>query len=302
MAGTQDLVADPRNATVLVWVNGQLKPRAEATVSVFDGGYIAGDGVWEGLRLVNGRWLQLDKHLDRLFAGAAVIQLAVPGGREGVLAALEATRRANGMEDGAHARLMVTRGLKTTPGADPRMVEGCATVVITMEHKVPPPGMAAAGLALMTSTYRVTRPDQFDMRLNTHSRMPYILALQQAYNNGADEALMLDDNGHVASCNSTNFFFVAGGTVMTSTGESCFNGITRATVIELCGTEGIPLRLGNFAISHVMGAEEAFVTGTAPGIVAVRSIDGRPLPAAPGPMTRRIDAAYRRMVGMGLPA
>lgn len=298
MAGTQDLVADPRNATVLVWVNGALRPRAEATVSVFDGGYIAGDGVWEGLRLVRGRWLQLDKHLDRLFAGAAMIQLDIPGGRPGILAALEATRAANHMQDGAHARLMVTRGLKTTPGADPRMVQGPATVVITMEHKVPPAAMGASGLALMTSTYRVTRPDQFDMRLNTHSRMPYILALQQAYNNGADEALMLDDSGHVASCNSTNFFFVAGGTVMTSTGENCFNGITRQTVIELCATENIPLKLGNFALTHVMAAEEAFITGTAPGIAPVRSIDGRPLPSVPGPITRRVEAAYRALVGM----
>jgi branched-chain amino acid aminotransferase len=299
MTGTQDLVADPRNAAVLVWINGHLRHRAEATVSVFDGGYIAGDGVWEGLRLVRGRWLQLEKHLDRLFAGAAMIQLVVPGGREGILAALETTRRANGMEDGAHARLMVTRGLKTSPSADPRMVEGGATVVITMEHKVPPPAMVSAGLALMTSTYRVTRPDQFDMRLNTHSRMPYILALQQAYNNGADEALMLDDSGHVASCNSTNFFFVAGGVVMTSKGENCFNGITRETVIELCVTEGIPLKLGNFSMVHVMAAEEAFVTGTAPGIAAVRSIDGRRLDAVPGPVTRKVDAAYRELVGMG---
>ncbi len=297
MAGTQDLVADPRNASVLVWVNGQLRPRADATVSVFDGGYIAGDGVWEGLRLVHGRWLQLHKHFDRLFAGAAMIQLEVPGGRDGILAALEATRTANDMHDGAHARLMVTRGLKTTPGADPRMISGAATVVITMEHKVPPPALSSAGLALMTSTYRVTRPDQFDMRLNTHSRMPYILALQQAYNNGADEALMLDDAGHVASCNSTNFFFVSGGTVMTSDGENCFNGITRETVIELCQSHRIPLRLGNFAMTHVMAAQEAFVTGTAPGILAVRSIDGRKLPTAPGPVTRQIGAAYREAMG-----
>lgn len=300
MAGTQDLVADPRNATVLVWVNGALRKRAEATVSVFDGGYIAGDGVWEGLRLVRGRWVQLDKHLDRLLAGAAMIRLAIPGGRSGIVAALEATRAANGMEDGVHARLMVTRGLKTTPGADPRMVEGDATVVIIMEHKVRPPELAEAGLALVTSAYRVMRPDQFDMRLNTQSRMPYILALQHAYGNGGDEALMLDSAGHVASCNSTNFFFVAGGVVMTSSGESCFNGITRETVIELCGTEGIAVRLGNFSLSQVMAAEEAFVTGTAPGILGVRSIDGRGL-AAPGPTTRRIDAAYRAALGLDAP-
>lgn len=297
MAGSQDIAEDPRNATVLVWVNGAVRPRAEAVVSVFDGGYIAGDGVWEGLRLVRGRWLQLEKHLDRLFAGAGVLQLAVPGGRAGVMAALEATRAANGMEDGVHARLMVTRGLKTTPGADPRMVSGPATVVITMEHKVPDPARTTAGLALATCSYRTTRPDQFDMRLNSHSRLPYILALMQAYNNGADEALMLDDAGHVASCNSTNFFFVRGGVVMTSTGRSCFNGITRGTVIELCGREGIGLRLGDFGLLDVMGAEEAFVTGTSAGIMPVRSLDGRGFPGGvPGPVTGRLAAAYRDAV------
>lgn len=297
MAGSQDIAEDPRNADVLVWVNGALRPRGEAVVSVFDGGYIAGDGVWEGLRLVRGRWLQLEQHLDRLFAGAGVLQLAVPGGREGVVAALEATRAANAMEDGVHARLMVTRGLKTSPAADPRMVSGGATMVIVMEHKVPDPARGSAGLALMTCTYRTTRPDQFDMRLNSHSRLPYILALMQAYNNGADEALMLDEAGHVASCNSTNFFFVRGGVVMTSTGRSCFNGITRGTVMELCGREGIGLRLRDFGLLEVMGAEEAFVTGTSAGIMPVRSLDGRAFPGGvPGPVTARLDAAYRAAV------
>ena len=299
MAGSQDIVEDPRNATVLVWVNGALVPRAQAVVSVFDGGYIAGDGVWEGLRLVKGRWLQLGQHLDRLLAGSGAIQLAVPGGRDGILAALEATRAANGMVDGVHARLMVTRGIKSTPAADPRQVVGGATVVIIMEFKVPRPELLAAGLALMTSAYRATRPDQFDMRLNSHSRLPYIMALMQAYNNGADEALMLDDRGYVASCNSTNFFFIRGGEVLTSTGRNCFNGITRGAVIELCGREGMAVQLGEFSLLDVMEAEEAFVTGTSGGITPVRSLDGRAFSGGvPGVVTARIDALYRAMVGI----
>lgn len=297
MPGTQSTAPDPRNATILVWVDGTLLPRDQAKVSVFDGGYIAGDGVWEGLRLVHGRWIHLDRHLDRLFAGARHIQLDIPGGQPAIRAAIEATRHANDMHDGAHARLMVTRGIKTTPGADPRMTLGPATIVVIMEHKQPHPGLAS-GIALMTSTYRTTRPDQFDMRLNSHSRLPYILALQQAYGNGADEALMLDDRGCVASCNSTNAFFVRNGTLLTSTDQSCFNGITRATVIALCETENIPLRRADFALMDAQSADEAFVTGTMGGITPVKSLDGRPYPATPGPITTRLDTAYRSAVGI----
>lgn len=297
MAGTQDIAEDPRNAGVLVWVNGALVPRHEAKVSVFDGGYIAGDGVWEGLRLARGQWIQLEQHLDRLFAGAQFIQLDIPGGRAAVRAAIEATRVANGMVDGVHARLMVTRGIKTTPGADPRMVAGPATVVVIMEHKQPHPGLAA-GIALMTSTYRTTRADQFDMRLNSHSRLPYILALMQAYTNGADEALMLDDRGFVASCNSTNVFFVRSGVVLTSTDQACFNGITRGTVIGLCEAAGIAVRRVDFSLMEALGADEAFVTGTVGGITPVRSLDGRPYAGVPGPVTARLAAAYRLAVGL----
>ncbi len=297
MAGTQDIAEDPRNTGVLVWVNGALVPRHEAKVSVFDGGYIAGDGVWEGLRLARGQWIQLEQHLDRLFAGAQFIQLDIPGGRAAVRAAIEATRVANGMVDGVHARLMVTRGIKTTPGADPRMVAGPATVVVIMEHKQPHPGLAA-GIALMTSTYRTTRADQFDMRLNSHSRLPYILALMQAYTNGADEALMLDDRGFVASCNSTNVFFVRSGVVLTSTDQACFNGITRGTVIGLCEAAGIAVRRVDFSLMEALGADEAFVTGTVGGITPVRSLDGRPYAGVPGPVTARLAAAYRLAVGL----
>jgi branched-chain amino acid aminotransferase len=296
MAGSQDIAEDPRNAAVLVWLNGALVPRDEARVSVFDGGFIAGDGVWEGLRLVRGKWLFLDRHLDRLFAGAAAIDLDIGLSRADLIAALEATCAANAMEDGVHARLMVTRGLKRTPSQDPRQTIGSATVVIIAEHKVPAPALATTGLALMTSTYRCTRPDQFDMRLNSHSRLPLILALVQAYRNGADEALMLDDRGFVASCNATNFFFVRNGEVCTSTGRSSFNGITWAVVMELCRANAIPLRQGDFTLPEVQAAEEAFVTGTFGGVTPVRALDGRAFPAGvPGPLTARLAALYGRL-------
>ncbi len=299
MAGSQDIAEDPRNATVLVYVNGALVPRARATISVFDGGFIAGDGVWEGLRLIKGTWLFLDRHLDRLFAGAASIDLDIGLTRAGLIDALERTRVANDMHDGVHARLMITRGLKRTPSQDPRQTIGPATIVITAEHKLPAPTLATTGLALMTSTYRCTRPDQFDMRLNSHSRLPLILALVQAYKNGADEALMLDERGFVASCNATNFCFVRNGEVFTSTGRSSFNGITWAAVKELCRANAIALRQGDYSLIEAQSADEAFVTGTFGGITPVRSLDGRPYPAGtPGPVTARLSRLYRELTGL----
>lgn len=297
MAGSQDIVEDFRNASVLVYVNGHLVPRAEAVVSVFDGGFIAGDGVWEGLRLHHGRLLFLERHLDRLFAGARAIDLDVGLTREGVADALRRTIEGNAMTDGVHLRLMVTRGVKRTPSQDPRATIGSATVVITAEYKVPPPELAHTGLALLTSTIRCTRPDQFDMRLNSHSRLNLITALIQAYKAGADEALMLDDHGFVSSCNATNFFFVQGGRVRTSSGRSCFPGITRAAVIGLCRKHGIPVFLGDHTLTEAYGAEEAFVTGTFGGVTPVRSLDGRLLVL--GPVTQRLARLYAEAIDAG---
>jgi branched-chain amino acid aminotransferase len=297
MAGSQDIAEDPRNAAVRVWINGTLYPRAEAKVSVFDGGYIAGDGVWEGLRLHHGRLLFLDRHLDRLFVGARAIDLDIGLTRAEVAAALHATCAANGMRDGVHIRLMVTRGVKRTPSQDPRSTIGPATVVIVAEYKLPNPELARVGLSLLTSTIRCTRPDQFDMRLNSHSRLNLITALIQAYKAGADEALMLDDQGFVASCNATNFFIVRDGGVLTSTGAACFDGITRRAVMRLCEEHGIPLQARNFTLIDVYGADEAFVTGTFGGVTPVRAIDGRVLPGGlPGPMTARLAELYAAMV------
>ncbi len=292
MAGSQDIVEDSRNATVKVWVNGALVPRDAAVVSVFDGGFIAGDGVWEGLRLINNRLLFRDEHLDRLFAGARAIDLDVGMSRAELIAALEATCRANDMHDGVHIRLMVTRGMKRTPSQDPRQTIGSATVVIVAEYKVP---VVGEGLALFTSTIRCTRADQFDMALNSHSRLNLILALIQAYKAGADEALMLDDSGFVASCNATNFFAVREGVVLTSSGRHCFRGITRGKVIGLCEAAGIPIRVGDFTLLDVYAADEAFVTGTFGGVTPVRSIDGRAF-NAPGPITRALREHYAELL------
>jgi len=295
--GSQGFVPDPRNDKVLVWLNGALVPRAEASVSVFDAGFILGDGVWEGFRLVNGRIAFLDAHLDRLFQGAATIDLDVGMDREALTRALYDTVRANGMSDGVHVRLMVTRGTKLTPNQDPRYSAGPATVVIVAEHKAPNPDLAARGLALATSTFRTSAPDVFDMRLNSHSRLNLIQALLQAIRLGAHEALMLDPRGFVASCNATNFFVVRAGEVWTSTGLYCFNGITRGHVVALCRANGIPVLEKDFTLAEACTADEAFVTGTFGGLTPVARIDGRPVGTAlPGPLTATLAGLYRDLV------
>jgi len=293
MAGSQDFSADPRNATVLVWLNGALVPRAEAKVSILDAGFVLGDGVWEGIRLHKGKLVFLDAHLDRLFEGAAAIDLDIGLTRQGVVEALWALLRANGMEDGVHIRLMVTRGLKKTPNQDPRQAIGPATIAIIAEWKLPSPEIRTRGLTLFTSSIRCTPADMFDMRLNSHSRLNLITALIQAIKAGADEALMLDPHGFISSCNATNLFWVRRGEVFTSTGDYCFHGVTRANVIHLCRANGIPLTLGNFVLKDILTADEAFVTGTFGGLTPVRGVDGRTLPGSlPGPLTARLSALY----------
>lgn len=291
MAGSQDYQADPRNARVLVYLNGALVPRGEAKISVFDAGFALGDGVWEGLRLHNGALLFLDAHLDRLFGGARTIGLDIGLDREGLVAALIQTLQANGMKDGAHIRLMVTRGLKSTVNQDPRNALGRATIVIAAEFKAPP-ATAPRGLHLHTASIRCSPTSMFDMRLNSHSRLNLITALLQAIEAGADEALMLDPHGFVSSCNATNVFFVRDGQVFTSTGAYCFNGITRGNVIDLCVTAGVPIRLADFTLDAAHEADEAFVTGTLGGLIPVSQIDGKILPACPGPVTLRLSALY----------
>jgi len=296
MPGSQDFAVDPRNERVQVYLNGRLVPRQEARVSIFDAGFVLGDGVWEGIRLHRGRLLFLDAHLDRLYAGASDIALDIGMTRDEMVAALHRICAANAMESGVHIRLMVTRGPKKAPNQDPRNALGQPTVVIVAEFKEPSEEIVTRGLKLATSAIRCTPKEMFDMRLNSHSRLALIRALLDVIPKGADEALMLDPNGFVSSCNATNFFFVRQGEVRTSSGDFCFNGVTRANVIELCRANGIPIRLGNFRLEDAHGADEAFVTGTFGGITPVREIDGHVLPAAlPGPLTRRLRELYADM-------
>jgi branched-chain amino acid aminotransferase len=296
VAGSQDFAADPRNDGLLIWLNGALVRREQARVSVFDAGFVLGDGVWEGLRLHRGKLLFLDAHLDRLFWGAGQIGLDIGIDRAGVSTALQATVEANAMHDGAHLRLMVTRGEKAAANQDPRNALGRPTMVILAEYKQPAPGLRTRGLSLHTSRIRCTPADMFDMRLNSHSRLNLIVALNEAIAAGADEALMLDPAGNISSCNATNFFWVNDGELRTSSGAFCFNGVTRANVIALAKEHGFAFRCGDFPPTDLLTASEAFVTGTFGGLTPVRSIDGRALPAPlPGPVTSRLIDLYERL-------
>jgi branched-chain amino acid aminotransferase len=300
-ASAQGYVEDPRNERVLVYVNGDFVPRHEARVSVFDSGFVLGDGVWEGLRLVKGRLISLEAHLDRLYEGARSIALDIGLTREQMAQALAATLAKNGMTDGAHVRLMVTRGMKRTPNQDPRFVIGPATLVIVAEYKAPKPESKARGLKLFTSTFRTSGPDVFDLRLNSHSRLNLIQALIQAIHAGADEALMLDPRGFVASCNSTNFFVVRGGDLWTSTGAYSFKGITQRNVIEAWRGAGGTACECDFTLAQVYAADEAFVTGTLGGVTPVVAVDGRVIGSGlPGPLTQRASALYLQAVAAGL--
>ena len=293
--GTHDYVDDPRNATVQVSINGQLVPRAEAKVSVFDSGYILGDGVWEGLRVHDGGLPFLAMHLDRLYEGAKTIDMDIGLTREALTQQILATLRANKMREGVHIRLMVTRGLKATPYQDPRVTIGPATVVIIPEYKQPLPETVEKGIRLFTVHVRRTSPDTLDPKLNAHSKLNDIMACIQAAKAGADEALMLDPHGFVATCNSTHFFIVRKGEVWTSSGKYCLGGITRSNVLRLCRDNGIPHFEKDFSLTDVYGAEEAFVTGTFAGLVPVTEVDGRRI-GARGPIVQRLQGLYMDLV------
>ncbi|QHI99641.1 aminotransferase class IV [Xylophilus rhododendri] len=292
---SQAYAPDERNDAVLVYVDGEFFPRSQAKVSVFDAGYVCGDGVWEGVRLVKGRVISFDEHIDRLIEGARSIAMDLGKTREELKAVITDTFEKNGMVDGAHARLMVTRGVKKTPNQDPRFIIGGATIVCVAEYKVVGWEAKQKGLKLFTSAIRCSGPDVFDLRLNSHSRLNFIQALIQAINAGADEALMLDPHGFVSSCNSTNFFVVRKGALWTSSGKYCFNGITRATVLRLAREAGMPVHEGDFTLAEMYNAEEAFITGTLGGITPVTQIDGRPYTV--GPLTARLDRLYRDYAG-----
>jgi branched-chain amino acid aminotransferase len=300
--GSHDVAEDARNRDVLVSVNGEIVHRDAATVSVFDAGFVLGDGVWEGLRLHNRRIAFLDAHLDRLFEGAKALDLDIGLDRAGLTERLYAATAANAMTSDVHIRLMVTRGVKATPYQDPRLTIGPATVVIIPEYKVPSPAVAEDGIRLFTVHIRRGPPDVQDARLNSHSKLNCILACIQATKAGADEALMLDPHGFVATCNSTHFFIVRDGEVWTSSGRYCLHGITRGNVVRLCRDNGIPAFERDFSLVDVYAADEAFVTGTFAGVVPAVEADGRVLgDGGRGPVTQRLQQLYAALIDAECP-
>ena len=297
MVSTHQSEEDARNEHILIWINGALKPRAEAMVSVYDSGFMLGDGVWEGLRLYNGKWAFLDDHMDRLFEAAKAIDLDIGMTRAAVIAALEDTRRANEMQTDAHARLMVTRGVKMRPFQHPALSRSGPTVAIIMEHSKP---SIPRPIRLATVPHLRGLPMTQDPKLNSHSKLNCILACIAAEKAGADEALMLDIHGFVNTTNACNFFIIRKGEVWTSTGDYCMNGITRQKVIDLCRSNDIPVFEKNFSLVETYSADEAFLTGTFGAQTPVGKIDGRVIGTGDlGPLTTRIRALYKDMIDQG---
>ena len=289
-SGTHDYLDDPRNGSILISINGELFPRDEAKVSVFDSGFMLGDGVWEGIRLHHGCLLFLNEHIERLYEGAKFIDMDIGLSPGEMIARIGAVLDGNGMTTDVHIRLMVTRGIKSTPYQHPKVTITPPTVVIIPEYKVAAEG---AGLNLATVHIRRGAPDVQDPRLNSHSKLNCIQACIQADKMGADEALMLDPHGFVATCNSTHFFIVRKGEVWTSTGRYCLAGITRANVLDLCRANGIVAHEKDFGLIDVYGADEAFVTGTFAGLIPVHDIEGRSISSAKGPVTERLQGLYK---------
>jgi len=285
---------DARNEAILIYVNGRILPKAEAVVSVYDAGFMLGDGVWEGIRLYNGRWAFLDEHVERLFEAAKAIDLDIAMTPDQVKSAMSETQEANGMTTDAHARLMVTRGVKTRPFQHPKLSQRGPTVAIIMEHSRPE---LPRPIRLATVPHLRGLPMTQDPKLNSHSKLNCILACIAAEKAGADEALMLDVHGFVNTTNACNFFIVRKGQVWTSTGDYCMNGITRGKVIQLCRDHGIPVFERNFSLVDVYSAEEAFLTGTFGAQTPVGVVDGRRIGTGQmGPMTERLRTLYKALV------
>jgi branched-chain amino acid aminotransferase len=291
---THQVQEDVRNEDILIYVNGNLVPRAQATVSVFDSGFMLGDGIWEGLRLYDGTWAFMDEHIDRLFEAAKAIDLDVGLDRNGVISALLETQKGNGMHTDAHARLMVTRGVKIRPFQHPSLSQSGPTTVIIMEHSTP---KLPRPVRLATVPHLRGLPMTQDPKLNSHSKLNCVLACIAAEKAGADEALMLDLHGFVNTTNACNFFIVRKGAVWTSTGDYCMNGITRQKVIDLCHGNDIPIYERNFSLVDTYGADEAFLTGTFGAQTSVSEIDGRQIGTGEmGPMTKRIRELYKVLI------
>jgi branched-chain amino acid aminotransferase len=300
---THAYAADPRNDGILIDINGTLFPRHEAKVSVFDSGFVLGDGVWEGLRVYpgpDGRGVVafLDRHMKRLWEGAKTLDFDMGLTKDALTKRIHDCLDANNAHEGVHIRLMASRGVKSTPYQDPRATITPPTIVIIPEFKTPIP--TRTGKRLFTVHVRRTGPDTQDQKLNSHSKLNCILACIQATKAGADEALMLDAQGFVATCNSTHFFIVRDGEIWTSSGDYCLGGITRGVILEIAQADGVVTREKNFSVHDVYGAEEAFLTGTFAGVTPVAEVDGRAIGAGRGPMVERLQALYRDRVAANI--
>jgi branched-chain amino acid aminotransferase len=295
--GTHNAISDDRNKNIQISINGEFFKRDEAKISVFDSGYLVGDGIWEALRLHQGVLVFLDDHLERLWTSAASIGMKFPFTKDELTQTIWKVLNENNMTDHVHVRIMVTRGIKKTPSQDPRLTISGPNVVIIPEYKTASEESKEKGITLFTSTIRRGSPDYLDPRLNCHSKLHEVQALIQAIEAGADEALMLDVNGFVSTCNATNFFITKNEEVWTSTGQYCMNGITRAKVIEACHKNGVVCHQKNFSLFDVYGADEAFVTGTFGGLTPVTKIDGRQIgEKAFGDFTRKLSALYNDLI------
>lgn len=295
--GTHNAEEDLRNNDVWIYINDEFFRRADAKISVFDSGYLVGDGVWEGVRLHHGKLVFIDDHLKRLWIAAKATGIKLPFSKAALILNIQETISKNEMHDGVHIRIMITRGIKKTPSQDPRLTISGPNLVIIAEYKKASSSSKGRGVRLFTSTIRRGRPDYLDPKLNCHSKLHEVQALIQAIEAGADEALMLDVNGFVSTCNATNFFIVKDGEVWTSTGAYCMNGITRQKVIELCHQNNIACHQKNFSLYDAYSADEAFVTGTFGGLTPVVSIDGKPIENnGIGLVRTKLDQLYDQLI------
>lgn len=295
---THDFEEDIRNRDLKIWINGKLHHRDEAKVSVYDLGFMLGDGMWEGMRLYNNRWAFFEEHMDRLFGSCKAVSLDIGMTREEIHAAMMETAAANGMTEDAHCRLMVTRGVKVKPFQHPKLSRSGPTVVIIIEHSRPASSLQKAGIRLATVPQVRGLPMSQDAKYNSHSKLNCVIACLQAEQAGADEGLMLDPHGFVNTTNACNFFIVRRGEVWTSTGDYCMNGVTRQKVIDLCREDGIPVFERNYSLFDTYSADEAFLTGSFGAQTPVAEIDGKPIGAGPGarPVTRRIQQLYKELI------
>ena len=292
MTSTHDYIKDIRNENIRIYINGKFYHRSEAKISVFDSGFLLGDGVWEGIRLHEGILIHIDTHIDRLFDGAKSIAMKMHLTKMQIINAIWLTLKENNMNSDTHIRLIVSRGIKSTPYQHPKVTISDPTVVIIPEYKRPNKDVIDKGIQLVSVRTRRDSGVQ-DPKINSLSKMNCISACIEAEELGAEEGLMFDSNGFVSTCNSTNFFIVVNNEIWTSTGEHCLNGVTRGTIIDLCRQNNIIVYEKNFEIQDVYNADEAFVTGTFAGVIPVIKIDGKKMgKGSKGQLTNQIQNWY----------